>query len=217
MTLFSISKPSFVKVAAALNMALLLSAGGCYSTVTTPKPTPNSPSSPIQSSKNKQVLIQQATRIQNALASHDYASIINDIHPTKGVRFSMYAYVHLDNDKVFGRAQFAQYLRESRVRFTWGELDGIGETYVVPLPVFLDDWIEAKNFNNARITVNQFESRGNMINNVVDAYPDADVVDFYYRGSDKYDGIDWRGMRLVFEEYQGRRYLVGIVNDRWTV
>ena len=43
------------------------------------------------------------------------------------------------------------------------------------------------------------------------------LVDFYYKGSDKYDGIDWRGMRLVFDEYQGRRYLVAIINDRWTV
>ena len=56
-----------------------------------------------------------------------------------------------------------------------------------------------------------------MINNVNEAYPNSDVVDFYYKGSDKYDGIDWRGMRLVFEDYQGKRYLVGIINDQWTV
>ena len=28
--------------------------------------------------------------------------------------------------------------------------------------------------------------------------------------------MDWRIMRLVFEEYQGKRYLVAIVNQQWT-
>ena len=65
--------------------------------------------------------------------------------------------------------------------------------------------------------INDFESRGNMINNVKDIYPKSDVVDFYYKGTDEYDGMDWRGMRLVFDDYQGKRYLVAIINDQWTV
>ena len=56
-----------------------------------------------------------------------------------------------------------------------------------------------------------------MINNVNEAYPKSDVVDFHYKGTAEYDGMDWRGMRLVFDDYQGKRYLIGIVNDRWTV
>ena len=171
----------------------------------------------VKPQASQQTLTQQALDIQQALAGKDYASIINDIHPTRGVRFSMYAYVHLDKDKVFSREQFAQYLNQSKVRFTWGELDGVGEALIVPLPEYLDTWIEAEKFDTARITANTFESRGNMINNVNEAYPNSDVVDFYYKGSDEYDGIDWRGMRLVFDDYQGKRYLVGIVNDRWTV
>lgn len=210
-----IMKLSMYPLAISGGLTLLLSVVGCQS-ATMPPVISNPPTQPT-TPDSQQTVTQQAMRIQRALANHDYASIINDIHPTKGVRFSMYAYVHLDKDKVFSRAQFAQYLRESRIRFTWGELDGSGETYIVPLPVYLDSWIDAKKFDNARITVNKFESRGNMINNVMEVYPGADVVDFYYRGSDQYEGMDWRGMRLVFENYQGKRYLVGIVNDRWTV
>jgi hypothetical protein len=29
--------------------------------------------------------------------------------------------------------------------------------------------------------------------------------------------MDWRVLRLVFDNYQGKRYLVAIVNDQWTV
>ena len=202
-------------------LVFVLAVTGCQSSAKSSASTPNqstaSSSVPVVSDISQQTLKQQALHIQQALAGKDYASIINDIHPTRGVRFSMYAYVHLDKDKVFSREQFAQYLNQSKVRFTWGELDGAGETLIVPLPVYLDTWIDAEKFDTARITANTFESRGNMINNVNEAYPNSDVVDFYYRGSDEYDGMDWRGMRLVFEEYQGKRYLVGIINDRWTV
>ena len=221
MTLLSTFKAHSDTFAISGVLVFLLAVTGCQSSAESSANTSNqsagSSSVPVVSDTSQQTLAQQALHIQQALAGKDYASITNDIHPTRGVRFSMYAYVHLDKDKVFSREQFAQYLNQSKIRFTWGELDGAGETLIVPLPVYLDTWIDAEKFDTARITVNTFESRGNMINNVNEAYPNSDVVDFYYKGSDKYDGMDWRGMRLVFEQYQGKRYLVAIINDRWTV
>ena len=217
---FNISQSYLYKLLSAAGFASILAITGCQSSAESSAATSNpstSTTSTVVADMSQQTLKQQALRIQRALANNDFSRITDDIHPTRGVRFSMYAYVHLDKDKVFSREQFAQYLNQSKIRFTWGELDGAGETLVVPLPEYLDTWIDGKKYNNARITVNTFESRGNMINNVNEAYPKSDVVDFYYKGSDKYDGIDWRGMRLVFDEYQGKRYLVGIINDRWTV
>ena len=218
---FNISQSYLYKLSTATVFASIFAITGCQSSAessaTTSNQSTGTPSVAVVSDMSQQTLRQQALRIQRALANKDFSRITDDIHPTRGVRFSMYAYVHLDKDKVFSREQFAQYLNQSKIRFTWGELDGAGEALVVPLPEYLDTWIDGKKYNNARITVNTFESRGNMINNVNEAYPKSDVVDFHYKGSDKYDGIDWRGMRLVFDEYQGKRYLVGIINDRWTV
>ena len=218
---FNISQSYLYKLSSAAVFASILAITGCQSSAessaTTSNQSTGTPSVAVVSDMSQQTLRQQAMRIQRALANKDFSRITDDIHPTRGVRFSMYAYVHLDKDKVFSREQFAQYLNQSKIRFTWGELDGVGEELIVPLPEYLDTWIDGKKYNNARITVNTFESRGNMINNVNEAYPKSDVVDFHYKGSDKYDGIDWRGMRLVFDEYQGKRYLVGIINDRWTV
>lgn len=45
--------------------------------------------------------------------------------------------------------------------------------------------------------------------------PQSNMVDFYYKGSDKYYGMDWRGMRLIFDAYQDKRYLIAIINDQW--
>ena len=221
MSMLSTVKPFAFRMATGGVLVFASGATGCQytaesGTATTNQPTGNT-SVPIVSDMSQQTLRQQAMRIQRALANNDFARIIDDIHPTRGVRFSMYAYVHLDKDKVFSREQFAQYLQQPKIRFTWGEKDGNGDLLVTPLPTYLKTWVDAKKFNDARIKINEFESRGNMINNVKEAYPKSDVVDFYYKGSAKYDGIDWRGMRLVFDEYQGKRYLVGIINDQWTV
>ena len=221
MSMLSTVKPFAFRMATGGVLVFALGATGCQYTAESGAATPNqstgNTSVPVVSDMSQQTLKQQAMRIQRALANNDFARITDDIHPTRGVRFSMYAYVHLDKDKVFSREQFAQYLNQSNIRFTWGEKDGTGDLLITPLPTYLETWVDAKKFNNARIKINEFESRGNMINNVNEAYPKSDVVDFYYKGSDKYDGIDWRGMRLVFEDYQGKRYLVGIINDQWTV
>ncbi|WP_025645173.1 MULTISPECIES: hypothetical protein [unclassified Psychrobacter] len=168
-------------------------------------------------SASAQTLEQQALRIQQALANGDYASITNDIHPIHGVRFSMYAYVRPESDKAFSRAQFAQYLQESDIRFTWGKKDGTGDLFITPLPTYLDTWVDGKKFNDMNISVNKITNNGNSINNLKDIYQNSDVVEFYYKGTAEYAGMDWRVLRLVFDEYKGRRYLVAIISDQWTV
>ena len=164
----------------------------------------------------QQTLLQQAQRIQQALANKDYDGITDDIHPTKGVLFSMYAFVQPNSDKVFTQAQYEQYLKDSKIRFTWGQLDGTGEILIVPLPEFLENHLQASRFNNSSPLLNPSKSRGNIPNNIDNIYAKADFVEFYVEGQEKYGFMDWRAMRLVFEEYQGENYLVAIVSDQWT-
>lgn len=220
MTLLSTFKDRSSKLTVGGALALALAATGCQSSAESNIATPNQsnghPSTPVVSDTSQQTLKQQALRIQRALANKDFARITNDIHPTRGVRFSMYAYVRPETDKVFSREQFAQYLQQSKIRFTWGEKDGTGDLLVTPLPTYLDTWIDASKFNNASISINEFQHSGNMINNLKKIYPNSEVVEFYHKGSEEYAGMDWRIMRLVFEEYQGKRYLVAIVNEQWT-
>ena len=220
MTLLSTFKDRSSKLTVGGALALALAATGCppsaESNIATPNQSNGHSSTPVVSDISQQTLKQQALRIQRALANKDFARITNDIHPTRGVRFSMYAYVRPETDKVFNREQFAQYLQQSKIRFTWGEKDGTGDLLVTPLPTYLDTWIDASKFNNASISINEFQHSGNMINNLKKIYPNSEVVEFYHKGSEEYAGMDWRIMRLVFEEYEGKRYLVAIVNEQWT-
>lgn len=218
--LASAKTPSFILTTGGF-LAFVLLATGCQSSADsdaamTSQPSINSSTS-IVSDMSQQTLRQQALRIQRALANKDFERIINDIHPTRGVRFSMYAYVRPETDKVFSREQYAQYLQQSKIRFTWGEKDGTGDPLIEPLPTYLDTWVKGDTFNNARISINEFKNNGNSINNLKKIYQDSEVVEFYYKGSDEYSGMDWRVLRLVFDEYQERRYLVAVINDQWTV
>ncbi|OLF34755.1 hypothetical protein BTW00_12080 [Psychrobacter sp. C 20.9] len=218
--------PSFFKeksaaLASSGLLLLTLTATGCQSAsepseAIVAQPTSIS-STPTSTDISQPTLIQQALRIQHALANKNFSRIAKDIHPTRGVRFSMYAYVRPESDKVFSRAQYAQYLQQSKIRFTWGERDGSGEPLIIPLPTYLDTWVDGRKFNNVNISVNKITNNGNSINNLKDIYQNSDVVEFYYKGSDEYSGLDWRVLRLVFDEYQGKRYLVAVVNDQWTV
>lgn len=168
-------------------------------------------------SKEAQIL-QQAEQIKNHLATKNYNALTAYIHPTKGVRFSMYAYVHKDSDKVFSREQFTTYLQQSQIKFTWGAKDGSGELYITTLPDFLNNWVAAEQYEVKSATFNKFQGSGNSLNNLKEAYPGADFVEFYHSGKNpEYQGMDWRAMRLVFEEYQDKYYLVAIVNDQWTI
>lgn len=202
-------------------LACLVLVTGCQSSVESDAAIPHASSThsstSVVSNMSQQTLRQQALRIQRALANKDFARITNDIHPTRGVRFSMYAYVRPESDKVFSRAQYAQYLQQSNIRFTWGEKDGTGDLLITPLPTYLDTWVKGATFNDASISLNELNNNGNSINNLKDVYQNSEVVEFYHKGSDEYAGMDWRVLRLVFDEYQGRRYLVAIISDQWTV
>lgn len=138
---FHMSKSYLYKHSSAASLASILMATlfvtGCQSSAESSATISNpqtSSSSQVLSDMSQQTLKQQALRIQRALANNDFARITNDIHPTRGVRFSMYAYVNPKTDKVFSREQYAQYLQQSKIRFTWGELDGTGDLLVTPLP-----------------------------------------------------------------------------------
>ncbi|WP_350587999.1 hypothetical protein [Psychrobacter sp. 78a-MNA-CIBAN-0178] len=213
-------KPSTATSMASILMATLIVTGcqsSAESSATISNPQTSNASSQVLSDMSQQTLRQQALRIQRALANNDFARITDDIHPTRGVRFSMYAYVRPETDKTFSREQYAQYLQQSKIRFTWGELDGTGDPLVIPLPEYLDTWVDAKKYNDSAVSINEFRRNGNTINNLKKIYQKSDVVEFYYKGSEEYDGMDWRVLRLVFDNYQGKRYLVAIVNDQWTV
>lgn len=137
------------------------------------------------------------------------------IHPLKGVRFSMYAFVSPEKDKIFSKKEFLESLPGPE-KFTWGNKDGSGEVYAVPLQNYLTDWVWKKDFTQSKYELNGKISHGNSKDNAREIYPGADVTVNYIPGTAQYSEMDWQTLSFVFEEYNGRYYLTGVINDQWT-
>ncbi len=155
-------------------------------------------------------------KILNLLQQKKYWELSSFIHPEKGVRFSMYAYVKPDKDKIFSLSDYRRYIN-SEVKFTFGEKDGTGELYVTSLKSYLEKWVYKRDFASAKFYENTFRGTGNSLNNLKNIYPDLPFTENYIEGSEKYGGMDWNSLRLVFEEFNGRYYVVAVINDEWTI
>ncbi|MFY1047648.1 hypothetical protein [Chryseobacterium sp. GP-SGM7] len=151
-----------------------------------------------------------------ALKVNYYDVFANYIHPQKGVRFSMYAFVNKNEDKHFTKADFQKYFPTKTV-FTWGSRDGSGEIYKATVDQYMKNWLFKKDFTKSEYSFNKFLGGGNSLNNLKEIYPDTNFTENYISGSEKNGGTDWNALRFVFEEFEGKYYVVAVINDEWTI
>lgn len=155
--------------------------------------------------------------VLQVLKVKQYAQFANHIHPEKGVRFSMYAFVNPAKDKIFTKEDFLKYI-DSETKFTWGERDGTGEPLVLSINDYLQKWVFKKDFDTAsEYYFNDFKASGNSLNNLKKLYPNANFTENFIAGTEENSGLDWASLRLVFEESAGNNYLVAVINDEWTI
>lgn len=154
--------------------------------------------------------------IINTLKAKNFTQFSKYIHPEKGIRFSMYGYVQPKKDKHFSKEEFIKYA-PTTIKFTWGEKDGTGDLLVLPIKDYISQWVLKTEFIGAEFHQNSFKGSGNSINNLKEIYPNMDFTENYIPGSEEFGGMDWKSLRLVFEELYGTRYLVAVINDEWTI
>jgi hypothetical protein len=80
-------------------------------------------------------------------------------------------------------------------------------------------FIYDKDFANPQIIGNNTAvSQGNSLSNIKEVYPEGYFVELHFKGFDqKYSGMDWESLKLVFQEENGEWYLVSIIHDQWTI
>lgn len=169
----------------------------------------------VEVSKDE-ALKQLNEEIIQALKDKDYKRFSDFIHPEKGVRFSMYAFVNPKEDKNFSKSDFIKY-QPTKTLFTWGTLDGSGELYKATIDSYLTKWVYSKDFATGQVAFNEFLGKGNSLNNLKEIYPKADFTENYMKGSEANAEMDWKSLRLVLEKLNGKYYLVAVVNDQWTI
>ncbi|MFA5522866.1 MAG: hypothetical protein WDA24_00765 [Tissierellales bacterium] len=157
-------------------------------------------------------------KIINAISDKDVETISDIVHPIKGVRFTPYTYVSLESDLVFNKEEIKNFFKDNDI-YVWGYYDGIGDEIELTPSDYYEKFIYTEDFVNAeKVGYNEVLSIGNMLENQFEVYENHIVVEYYFSGfNPEYEGMDWRSLRLVFEQYEGSWKLVGIINNQWTI
>ena len=152
-----------------------------------------------------------------ALKSRDLEALASLVHPEKGVRLSPYSFVRRD-DLIFYQEQIPGLWADPTI-YSWGNYDGSGMPIELSFEVYYLEFIYDVGFARPyTLGFNATLGRGNSINNLSEAYPEAAFVEFHFPGFDpQYEGMDWRSLHLVFEQVNGAWFLVGVVHDEWTI
>lgn len=163
-------------------------------------------------------LLRKVIEIIELIKEKDMNMLSSYVHPTKGLRFAPYPFIDITTSQVFTAQQVANLYKDDSV-YMWGSYDGSGEPINLTFDEYYNRFIYDVNFANPDIIGNNITvSQGNDIDNVKEIYPSGYFVELYITGVDpQYEGIDWRSLKLVFEQLDDEWYLVGIIHGEWTI
>jgi hypothetical protein len=172
---------------------------------------------PVQA---KQIIAVRARQVMIALKNRDMRTLASFVHPVKGVRFSPYVYVEKKTHRRLNRQQLVR-LYKSRQRLTWGEADGSGDPIRMTFRQYLNSFVYRQDLLTDKSPVYNPErpQSGNSVNNLGEVYPNTIIVGYGHEGITGPQGgaMDWQTLYLVFERLGKQWYLIGIVNDEWTI
>lgn len=158
-----------------------------------------------------------ALRAIELIKAKDWESLAVMVHPEAGVRFTAYPYIELEEDQVFTAEQVAG-LATNTTEYDWGRFDGSGDPIRLTVGDYYKRFIYDADFAQAPVIGrDHIIGLGNAIDNVKEAYPDGRFVEFHFPGTKQHDGIDWRSLKLVFEQQGETWHLVGIIHGEWTI
>ena len=179
---------------------------------------PSAPANQEKQSNQPPELKTQAQQVLQVLKNNQLRKLAEYVHPEQGVLFSPYAHLDPDQDVILS-ADTIKKLAEQDSTIRWGYEDGSGKPIELTLDKYIQQYVYDASFLEAdSISINTTHQFGNSINNLKDVFPQADVVEYYLPGQkEEYGGMDWKALRLVFEQKDNQRYLVGIVHSAWTI
>lgn len=166
---------------------------------------------------HQEALLQKSYQVLNALAAQDFEALSKLVHSEKGLRLTPYSTVDPSKDLSVGADELSK-ASQNQTLYTWG----ISKSSSAPIHLSITDYFSSYVYNADYLTapmigVNTLFSSGNSLENVIDAYPDGEFVEFYFPGiKSQNNGFDWCGLKLVFEWHETDYKLVGLIHSEWT-
>ncbi len=156
--------------------------------------------------------------VLTSIKNKDYGGFSKFIHPTLGVRFSPYGYIDTTGDLIFLPAEFLKQV-DKEGKLLWGYQDGSGDPIDLNIKNYFTRFVYDVDFLNApQKSFNKLIGQGNSNNNLEQVYKNSFFTESHFSGfNKKYNGMDWKSLRLVFKSYNNQFYLVGVIHDEWTI
>lgn len=172
----------------------------------------------IYTSENDSAVLLTTKEVLTALKEKDHDRFAEYFHPVQGVRFSPYAYVDSASDIVLTKEKFLK-LADSKERVHWGDYDGSGDPIKMNIRTYFKKFVYDKDFLNAEKTnLNEIHGRGNTPDNLETVYLSSPYTESYFSGfEEKYSGMDWRALKLVYGKHEGKYYLIAVIHSEWTI
>ncbi|WP_425448361.1 hypothetical protein [Dethiothermospora halolimnae] len=166
----------------------------------------------------KEIISAKSNEVINFIKNKEFEKLAKYVHPEKGVRFTPYTHVSVDDDIVFSKEEMKNFFKNDK-SYLWGHYDGKGNEIKLTPRDYYSEFIYNKDFAEAdEIGYNKVLSSGNMLENQFKIYDNPIVVEYYFPYfEEEYKGMDWQSLRLVYEKYNDEWYLVGIIHNQWTI
>lgn len=172
---------------------------------------PGDSKKPLQST-----VMDRSYQVLSALKNNKMEKLSTIVHPTKGVLFSPYTTVDKKRAQVFMQGQVKELLKSDK-QYEWGTSAGKGEPIRLTSREYFDRYVYDVDFLETDfVTYNDVYKQTNSVQNINDMFPKSNFVEYFVPGSEEFEGMDWKSLKLVFSEYQGEHHLVAIIHDEWT-
>lgn len=163
------------------------------------------------------VAMEKAYLVLNALKEKNMEEISGSVHPQKGVLFSPFGIVDKKRSQVLMPAQVKELFQvKNQKQLEWGKEPRKGEPIRLTPEAYFNQYVyDAEYSETELVTYDDTYQNTNDIQNMKDTFPNSHFVEFFVPGSEEFEEMDWKSLKLVFSEHDQELYLVGIVHDQW--
>jgi hypothetical protein len=162
-------------------------------------------------------LMALAKAVLQAATDRDYATFAGHFHPSLGVRFSPYAFIDTQADKVFQAQAFQDLAAQPKKKIIWGRYDPRDEDIHHTVDGYLKEFVTDKAYlSEGTWAYNETIGNSTVSNNLAEIYPNAKFVEAHWvTKNEEMAPFEWGSVRMVFEQVDGKWFLVGVVHDAW--
>lgn len=150
------------------------------------------------------------------IKKRDISALSKYAHPKKGIMFSPYSDLKNNDNQIIEKKELVK-IYEKNEELVWGEYDGTGVRILLTFDNYFDRFIYDEDFIEYEPNYDSIMGTGNSIENMNSVFPYARSVEYYTPGTEEYAYMDWKSLRLLYEIYRGKYYLVAVVHNEWTI